>query len=99
MTPAALPGWRMQVVPAVSKYLCPLAGPAAADLAEMKRQLAAHLHRYYGRAEEVLARIEAGRQRDGDELELRDLDRPPRVQARNSRSRCVAKPTTTQVFA
>ena len=28
--------------------------------------------RYYGRAEEVLARIEAGAQRDGDELELRD---------------------------
>jgi transposase InsO family protein len=28
--------------------------------------------RYYGRAEEVLARIEAGVQRDGDELELRD---------------------------
>ena len=28
--------------------------------------------RYYGRAEEVLARIEAGGQRDGDELELRD---------------------------
>jgi putative transposase len=28
--------------------------------------------RYHGRAEEVLARIEAGAQRDGDELELRD---------------------------
>src|SRR6185436_12627274 len=28
--------------------------------------------RYYGRAEEVLARIEAGAGRDGDELELRD---------------------------
>jgi putative transposase len=28
--------------------------------------------RYYGRAQEVLARIEAGVQRDGDELELRD---------------------------
>ena len=28
--------------------------------------------RYYGRAEEVLARIESGGQRDGDELELRD---------------------------
>jgi transposase InsO family protein len=28
--------------------------------------------RYYGRAEEVLARIEAGGQREGDELELRD---------------------------
>jgi len=28
--------------------------------------------RYYGRAEEVLARIEAGGQRDGDDLELRD---------------------------
>lgn len=28
--------------------------------------------RYYGRAEEVLARIESGGQRDGDELELRE---------------------------
>lgn len=28
--------------------------------------------RYYGRAEEVMARIESGGQRDGDELELRD---------------------------
>jgi putative transposase len=28
--------------------------------------------RFYGRGEEVLARIEAGAQRDGDELELRD---------------------------
>src|SRR5882724_5974292 len=28
--------------------------------------------RYYGRAEEVLARIEAGGQRDGDDLELRE---------------------------
>lgn len=28
--------------------------------------------RYYGRAQEVLAQIEAGGQRDGDELELRD---------------------------
>lgn len=28
--------------------------------------------KYYGRAEEVLARIEAGGQRDGDDLELRD---------------------------
>jgi hypothetical protein len=28
--------------------------------------------RYYGRVEEVLARIESGGQRDGDELELRD---------------------------
>lgn len=28
--------------------------------------------RYYGRAEEVLARIESGGQRDGDEFELRD---------------------------
>jgi putative transposase len=28
--------------------------------------------RFYGRAEEVLARIEAGGQRDGDDLELRD---------------------------
>jgi hypothetical protein len=28
--------------------------------------------RFYGRAEEVLARIEAGGQRDGDDLELRE---------------------------
>jgi transposase-like protein len=63
-----------------------------ADLAEMRRRLAAHLHwynharthhalggllvpadRYFGRADEVLSRIEAGAGRElGDDLDLRE---------------------------